>query len=467
MLAIGAEPRRSLIRDPGPWLEPPRATEVRARARAFAEREVAPRARHIDRANQEPHGVGSVDWSFLRTAVAEGWLTCMAPRALGGEGARSTEVAVAMEEICAACGGLGLLIGANSLGLSALLFSMDLGLWARVVRAAARERASPPTRPTLFAWAITEPSSGSDVEHPLGLAKVSSPCWAERVANGYRLHGRKAFTSNGSIARYIVVHAALDRSRPRASWTAFLVDTTREGFVAARDEQKLGQRASPATETVFDGVFVPELDRVGPEGAGFELTELILAGSRGPVGAIATGIARGALEATLRAVSRLPREHPNSSAEPWVKDSVAEMTLRLHAARLAYLDATLAFDTDVAPAGYLQAAVARGATPAVALLPAASLKRGCETGFTRFLAGLAQAGALEAQLARASSAKAFCADTAVWVCDRACDLVPPSDPDRATVDKALRDAKLAQIYEGTNQINRLTVGEHLLGSDRG
>lgn len=463
MLAREAVVELDLLRNPGPWIEPPRASHARARARVFAERALKPRARRIDSEAQHSHPLGSADWAFLREAAAAGWLTGMAPRALGGDGARSTEVAVAMEELCAVCGGLGLLVGANSLGLSALLFSMDLGLWARVVRPAACERRSPPERPTLFAWAITEPSSGSDVEHALGLERVVSPTWAARVPGGYELHGRKAFTSNGSIARYIVVHAALDRSHPRQSWTAFLVDTRRDGFSAARDEMKLGQRASPATETAFDGVFVPELDRVGPEGLGFELTELILAGSRGPVGAIATGIARGALEASLRVVARLPEGHPCSAAQPWVKDTVAEMALRLHAARLTYLDATLSFDSQVAPAGRLQAAFASAAPGAARLIPETRLKRGCEVGFSRFLKRLTDSGALRQQLARASSAKVFCADAAMWVCERACDLVPPSDPERWAVDKAFRDAKLAQIYEGTNQINRLLVGEHLLG----
>lgn len=453
-----------LIRDAGPWLEPPHVTRMRARARDFAARVLEPRALAIDERAGRPHPIGSTDWEVLRAAAREGLLTCMAPRALGGDAARSAEVAAASEELARACGGLALLIGVSSLGLSALLFSLDVGLWVRVVRPAARERLAAPERPTLFAWAITEPSSGSDVEHPEGLGRVVAPTWAERVTGGYLLHGRKSFTSNGSIARWVVVHAALDRARPRESWTAFLVDTQRPGFRALRDELKLGQRASPATETEYDSAFVPELDRIGPEGSGFELTELILAASRAPVGAIATGIARGALEATLAALARLPDAHPASLRQGWVKDAVAEMTTRVHASRLTYLDAALGFDAQIAPQGWLETAIGSAARGLHAALPERRLKRLTEAGFARFLAELGRSGKLAAQLARASSAKVACSDAAMWVCDRACDLVPLDAPERRVVEKALRDAKLTQIYEGTNQINRLTLAELVAGT---
>jgi len=447
------------------WVEPPEVARMRLRAREFARRVLLPRAVAIDAALAEPHELGSADWDVIRSAAGEGYLTVMAPRAFGGEAAGSARVAVATEELAAACGGLALLLGANSLGLSGLLFSLDLGLWARVVRPAARERFDVPERPTLFAWAITEPSSGSDVEHAIGLERVVGPTWAERVPGGYRLFGRKSFTSNGSIARFVVVHAALDRQQPRESWTAFLVDTRRPGFRAARDEEKLGQRASPATETLYDGVFVPELDRVGPEGGGFALTELILAASRAPVGAIATGIARGALEATVRAVRRLPAEHPTSAAQGWVKDTIAEMTARVHVSRLAYLDAALGFDASIAPKAWLQAAVGAVAPGLAAALAPVRLKRIADAGFERFVSELERSGKLREQLARASIAKASCADASMWVCDRACDLVPLGVPERALVEKALRDVKLTQIYEGTNQINRLAVGEWVLSGE--
>jgi butyryl-CoA dehydrogenase len=454
----------ALIAEAGPWLEPPGVASQRARAREFARRVLEPRALSVDAALGGPHALGSADWEVLRSATQEGLMTSMAPRAFGGSAARSSEVAVVTEELSAVCGGLALLIGANSLGLAGLLFSLDIGLWMRVVKPAARERFDVPKKPTLFAWAITEPSSGSDVEHADGLERVVGPTWAERVPGGYRLFGRKSFTSNGSIARWVVVHAALDRARPRQSWSAFLVDTERSGFRAARDETKLGQRASPATETVYDGVFVPELDRVGPEGSGFAMTELILAASRAPVGAIATGIARGALEATIRAVRRLPADHPGSAAQGWVKDSVAEMTARVHQSRLAYLDAALGFDASIAPKSWLQAAIGASAPVFHAAVAPERLKRLSETGFSRMLAELEQSGALRAQLTRASLAKASCADASMWVCDLACDLVPLGAAERPLVEKALRDVKLTQIYEGTNQINRLTVGEYVLAS---
>jgi len=398
--------------------------------------------------------MGTVDESFLRAALDDGWLTALVPRALGGEGARTADLAVAMEELCAACGGLGLLVGANSLGLAGPIFALDAGIWRRVVEPAARERGtlSTATRPTLFAWAITEPSSGSDSQDGVGMSHLVGCTHARRVPGGYRIEGRKVFISNGSIARFVIVHAALDRARPRESWTAFLVDTRAPGFVAVRDEEKLGQRASPATEIVFEDVFVPEDDRVGPEGFGFVLGELILAGSRAPVGAIATGIARGALEATIAAFSNGTRP------DDWTRDAIAEMGAKIVTARLCYLDAALAFDA-LMPPSWLDDVVARVLRLSSGVLPPAMVKRGCESMFRRMVSRLD----LRSQLAHASIAKSSCADLAMSVCDRAAEIVPRGARERPFVEKALRDVKLTQIYEGTNQINRIAIADALLG----
>jgi len=116
------------------------------------------------------------------------------------------------------------------------------------------------------------------------------------VPGGFRLSGTKRFISNGSVARWITILMATDPRRPAETWTCFLVDARSEGFAVSRVEHKMGQRACPAAELAFDEVFVPDERIVGREGDGAAATMIVLACSRGPVGAIATGIARGAYE---------------------------------------------------------------------------------------------------------------------------------------------------------------------------
>ncbi|MCC6525487.1 MAG: acyl-CoA/acyl-ACP dehydrogenase [Polyangiaceae bacterium] len=452
---------------PSPLFAPPPVSELaavasaRAAARAFARREVAPRALRVHREAGGPHALGAIDWAFVRAARDAGLLWGLVPGALGGGGRRSSELAAETEELCAACGGLGLLLGANSLGLAGPLFALDADVWWRVVAPAARDRSAP--RPPLFAWAITESGSGTEVQDARGMGFVRAPLRATRVPGGYRLDGRKVFTSNGSVARHVCVHAAIDGSSALEGWTAFVVDTRTPGFTAVRDEHKLGQRASPATEIAFEGVHVPTRDRLGSEGAGFALTELILAASRGPVGAIAIGIARGALEAAIGATRRLRPEHPCSVAQPWVRDRIGDASMKLAAGRLAYLDATSGFDRDLMPPARIEPVALHAARLAAGVVPSAALKRASGKLLDALFLRIYGDGSLAAQLCRASSAKALCADLAMEVCDRMCELVPPDAPERELVDKALCDVKLTQIYEGTNQLNRLTVADVVLG----
>src|SRR5690606_17106327 len=131
----------------------------------------------------------------------------------------------------------------------------------------------------------------------LGRARISSE--ARQVPGGYLLSGTKRFISNGSVARWLTVLMPVDPKRPAETWTCFLVDARTPGFSVARAEHKMGQRACPAAELVFDQVFVPDHRVVGRVGDGAGATLTVLAASRPPVGAIATGIARGAYERLL------------------------------------------------------------------------------------------------------------------------------------------------------------------------
>ncbi|MCC7541295.1 MAG: acyl-CoA dehydrogenase family protein [Deltaproteobacteria bacterium] len=411
--------------------------EVALRARCFARGVLAPAALGIDRrVGDDPT---YFPWEIVRAGAREGWLGAAAPRAWGGGGLGIAAVSVVMEEMSAADSGAALIFGAHGLGMLPLMLSMDIGLAARVI--GEHTRAERRGEPKLCAFAITEPGGGSDVEEAEGLARFDAGITrATHVRDGYVLRGRKLFISNGNVAEHVVVFAALDARAPASSWTAFVVRRGTPGLGSPRVESKMGQRACPAAELVLEDVVVPRGMRVGAEGSGWELSRRTLAVSRGPVGAIAVGIGRGAFEVALEHVRATGR------AEAWVHDALARMIVQLRTARAAYLEAARHCDALLPAPAAREAVALLGRAPRSIVPPAGWLERRTDTASAR--SGWAHQAVLGA------TAKIAGSDAAMAVTTVALDLVPPgAGAARARVEKAFRDAKLTQIYEGTNQIN--------------
>ena len=437
---------------------------VRSRAREFADRHLRPRALELDRRCAEDPAY--FDWDIVRAGAEFGMLRLLAPASAGGGGGVSTHTSAMMEELSAACPGIGLIFGANALGISPLLFSVShwYGVLAELVAA---ERAG---SPQLVALAVTEPEAGSDMENPELLKRGRVTSHARRVAGGFRLTGTKRFISNGNVARWLTVTMPTDPRRPAETLTWFLVDARSEGFSVLRTEHKMGQRACPAAELAFDGVFVPDEQVVGREGDGVSTVLTVLACSRPAVGAIATGIARGAYERVLdwlqdnpAAAGLLEREH--------VQLALAEMAEDVHVARQAYVDAATELDLEA-----LGGALSHPAVRSLELVPVTvgrrpSVQKVLASGFMRdFTAGLLHRTTtdrgLTRSLALSSLAKARCADVAMRVTTAALELVGlRAGAVRAELEKLWRDAKLTQIYEGTNQINRLDAYHGLAHGD--
>ena len=267
---------------------------LRALARAFADAHVRPRALEIDRrCGEDPR---HFDWDLVRAGAEHGMLRLLMPAPAGGTGGLATHSAVVMEELCAACPGIANIFGAHALGISPLLIGGAVHWDGVLAELIASERAG---SPVLMAFATTEPEAGTDVEDPDLLRRARIGSHAHRVPGGFRLTGTKRFISNGSVARWITVMMPTDPRRPAETWTCFLLNGRSEGFSVSRVEHKMGQRACPAAELTFDGVFVPDERIVGREGDGAPATMIVLACSRPPVAAIATGIARGAYDRVL------------------------------------------------------------------------------------------------------------------------------------------------------------------------
>ena len=431
---------------------------VRDRARRFADEELAPRALELDaRAAADS---AAFDWEIVRRGAREGLLSLMVPKPAGGRGALAAETAVVMEELCAGCPGIALLFGANALGMAPLLLVGGLAPWDGVLaELVAAERRG---EPELMAFAITEPDAGTDVEDPELVRRGRVTTAAHRVAGGYRLSGTKRFISNGSVARWITAFMPLDRTRPAETMTCFLVDTRSAGFAVGRVEHKLGQRACPTAEIVFDDVFVPGERVVGRPGDGMGATMMVLAMSRAPVGAIATGIAAGAQRRLLRWLEEDPAG-AEALDDQHVQLELAHMEQDIRAARGAYLAAARELDDD-ALGGALRHPAVRLASAVPARVRRAPLaQRALRSArardvTVRLLHRTTDDVRLTRALAASSLAKAQGADVAMRVTGAALDIVGlHAGPVRAELEKLWRDAKLTQIYEGTNQLNRLEV----------
>ena len=386
----------------------PRALRrYRRQVRDFAERVIRPVALQGD---LDPHG--DIGQRILQEAGRAGYLSDLLPFPLGSASPRVMlrsliwQHSIKMEELCAVCGGAGLLIGANGLGAMPILLSGRISQLLRfVVPAYSRSRRG---EPTLFAFAITEPTGGSDVEETHGAAVHRPETEARRVRGGWILNGRKVFISGGDIAEAVTVFAALE-NEGMASWTCFLVKKGMPGFRCGRNELKMGQRLSSASELIFENVFVPDDHVIGRLRQGWALNRATLNFSRIPVGAIALGIARGAMESAVRFVCRNRLGGRSLIHYQEVQLAVAEMLTLTSAMRAMIWQ---------------------------------------------------HARTWRPNQARASMTKVFCSDHAVEVCNIAMDLLGNHGfLHQAGVEKAFRDARLTQIYEGTNDINRLAVIE--------
>ncbi len=263
------------------------------------------------------------------------------------------------------------------------------------------------TGEALGAFALTEPHAGSDA------AAIRTR--AERVEGGYRLTGTKIWISNAPEADRYLVFASIDPSAGASGMGAFLVEKGIAGFISGAHERKMGIRSCPAAELVFDGCFVPAENRLGEEGEGYRIALSALAEGRISIAAACVGLARSALE---QAASYLGERRAFGGP-------LAEQQ------GLRFMLAEMARDVEAARALTRQAAAAKD--------------RGEPIG--------------EAS----SLAKWTASDTAMRVATDAVQLFGGAGYSRETgIERLMRDAKGAQIYEGTNQIHRLIVAEEVI-----
>jgi len=323
------------------------------------------------------------------------------PEEYGGLGGGVMELCLAVEELSRVCGGMSLSLAATALAtFPILLFGSEEQKKKYLPRLAAGE--------LLAAFALTEPEAGSDA----GATKTV----ARKDGDHYVLNGTKCFITNGSVADVATVIAMTDKSKGSRGASAFIVEKGTEGFSVGKEEDKMGIRASSTSELIFEDCRVPAENLIAREGMGFIVAMKTLDQSRPGVAAQALGIAQGALDAALEyARQRKQFDRPIISFQglQWM---LADMATRVEAVRaLVY-----------------------------------SVARAIDGG--------------EKRIAKESAiCKLFASDTAMSVTTDAVQILGGYGYMKEyPVEKMMRDAKITQIYEGTNQIQRDVIGTQLI-----
>jgi alkylation response protein AidB-like acyl-CoA dehydrogenase len=291
---------------------------VRALAREFAEREVAPVIRRYDETHEFPHEI-------LARLAGTGLLGALVPEEYGGANLDYVSYALAVEELNRVDGSVGITMWAhNSLCTNHIvLFGSPEQKQAYLPGLARGE--------TLGAWGLTEPGSGSDA------AAMKSRAVAQ--GDHFVLNGTKAFITNASVGGVAVVMAVTDPARGARGISAFILDRGMPGFSAGAPYRKLGLHASNTAELVFDGVQVSATRLCGTLNEGFVNSMQVLEGGRIAMAAMAVGLAQGALDQALRYMKQRSAFGRTLAEFNGLQGMVAEIGTEVEAARLLTLRA--------------------------------------------------------------------------------------------------------------------------------
>jgi alkylation response protein AidB-like acyl-CoA dehydrogenase len=373
---------------------------LRESVRALADEKIAPHAAKVDQYAEFPQEA--------HDALVKADLHAIhIPEGYGGAGGDAIATVIVIEEVARACASSSLIPAVNKLGTVPLLLAASEEL---------KQRYLPPVASgdAMFSYALSEPDAGSDA--------ASMKTRAVRDGDTYVLNGVKRWITNAGVSRFYTVMAVTDPAAGAGGISAFVVEADDEGFSLGAPEHKLGIKGSPTRELYFDNCVIPVGRLIGAEGTGFRTALATLDHTRITIAAQALGIAQGALDYAAGYVKER-RQFGQAIAEfEGVQFMLADMAMKLEAARqLTY------------------AAAARS--------------------------DRAMGGEQVPDLTFMSSAcKCFASDVAMDVTTDAVQLLGGygyvSD---FPVERMMRDAKITQIYEGTNQIQRVVMARQLLG----
>jgi len=340
-------------------------------------------------------------WEVFRKLAELGLTGVSISEEYGGSGGDALHLIIAVEEIAHACGATSVILGADiSLCCHSIYkFGTEEQKHRFVTPLARGEK--------IGAFALTEAGAGSDA--------ASLETAAVRHGDGYILNGTKIFITNGAEAEIVVVFATVDKSLRSRGIVGFVVEKGTPGFSVGKKERKLGIRASSTTELLFEDCFVPLENRLGEEGQGFRLALSIIDSSRAMIAAQAVGIAQAALDASLSYAKQRQQFRQAIADFQAVQWMLVDMATAIDAARLLTYRAA-----------YLE-----------------------EEGLPF--------------IKEAAMAKVFASETAMAVTTKAVQIHGGYGYIKDyPVERYFRDAKITEIYEGTSEVQRLTIARSLL-----
>ena len=339
-------------------------------------------------------------WAIMKDLADSDMFRVFVPEEYEGLGGGCLDLCLVVEELSRVCAGVAVSYAAVALGVTPLLeYGTAEQKYKYLPDVASGKK--------LAAFALTEPGAGSDA------AAIKTT--AERVEEGYLINGSKQFITNGGDAEIYTVIALTDKEKGVRGASAFLVEKGTPGFSFGKKEKKLGIRASSTSELVFRNCLVPTENLIGKEGMGFIITMKLFDQSRPGIGAQAVGLVQGALETAVDySRQRIQFGHPIISIQT-VQQMLAEMAIQVEAARALVYAVARTVDSG-----------AKNVTEESAM------------------------------------AKVFASDMAMKVTTDAVQVFGGAGYIRDyPIEKMMRDAKITQIYEGTNQVLRNAIAIEL------
>jgi alkylation response protein AidB-like acyl-CoA dehydrogenase len=369
---------------------------IREAAMKTAQRIVQPRAAEID-------ATGEFPWDLVETFGKQGLLSILIPEEFGGTNGDLITFCSVIEEISKVCGSSSLLILAQGVGTLPILMAGD---------PSQKERYFIPIceKNYLTALAFTESEAGFNT--------TSFKTQAKKQGVDFVLNGRKSYITNGSVAHLYIVFAVTDPKRGAKGISAFILEKGTPGLRFGPIEEKIGMRGSAITDVIFENCRVPRENRLGGKEEGWIIAMNTLQRSRVALGALAVGIANGALDFTIRYANERKQFGKTIASFQGIQFMIADMATQIEAAR------ALVYET------------------------AARMKT------------------LSEEIEKLSSiTKSFASDVAMRVTTDAVQILGGYGYMKDyPVERMMRDAKVTQIFEGPNQIQRLMIAQQLIKS---
>ena len=450
-------------------------------AQRFNAEVVRPQALHLDKLALNDPSLLPTD--LIRQANEWGLFTLWLPTLFGGRGWNFLSLYAFLEEVSSACAGVANVIGVHYMGVATLTASWNLRLAARILGEVRQGELT--GRPCLISLAVNEPLAGTDVSDTQLLDRSAVATQARMQADGsYLLDGCKTWISNGHVSRWHMVVAYEDLQHPSDTMVILAVRSDAKGFSLGVLEDKIGQKVCVASELVFEQCAVPA-DQVaiapsltkGLKRPHREISQTLLdyiaSCTRSGVGAFAAGVARGAMEATRDYAARKVLPSGRLIEQQWAQSMLAEMSQNAALARQAYLESALAngmgglFSLMFYRPLYWADQLAPGMLWRFAAGLVLRLPGGTQRMQRRFLDEQPREWQ-KLTSGLASLAKVASSDMAMANIRLALDLTG-ADGLRHDVgiEKRLRDAKILQIYEGSNQLNRINLFKCRVRPDEG